>query len=415
MNSFRASMLCLLLWTGDILGQSTLLVAAAGKADIAGVRSLLAAGADPNEVDNAHVKGWTPLMAAAKARSAEVAEAILKAHAHVNAATEYGATALDIAIAIYGNASTLATPIEAAGGKGREHEKQAGTRLFEAAPSTARSEGGASASGKHSAADPSSARKAFIKSEIVELLNLATPDALMMPQIRAAGIDFVARQADLGDFARMGASDALLGLLREASTRFKAAEDEALIQQAETLSWRDAEKQPNRLALESYLRHFPNGPNAIFAKQRLDEIARRDTVAEDTLTSVAAPPKELARRPHELATLVVSNTEISFGSSTFFVDGRPIVKIRSLREATLKVEPGIRQLQIGLLKSAVVKLDVQQGQIIKVYVIGGQTSHVRILGQNDPRANQLIQRRTTRNTLRHADNKDILARDAVIM
>ena len=40
------------------------LVDAARKADIVRVRSLLAAGADPNEVDNSDIKGWTPLMEA---------------------------------------------------------------------------------------------------------------------------------------------------------------------------------------------------------------------------------------------------------------------------------------------------------------------------------------------------------------
>jgi hypothetical protein len=80
----------------------------------------LAAGADANCVTDSDVKGWTPLMAAAKAGSTEVVKALLKAGANVNAKNGYGATALDIAISNYGNSSTLAALIQAAGGKGRD-------------------------------------------------------------------------------------------------------------------------------------------------------------------------------------------------------------------------------------------------------------------------------------------------------
>jgi tetratricopeptide (TPR) repeat protein len=100
---------------GNRPSRSATLVDAAGKADIASVRSLLAGGANPNQIDDADVRGWTPLMAAAKAGSTDVAEALLQAHANVNAANEYGATALDVAIA--NGKSALAVLIEAAGGK----------------------------------------------------------------------------------------------------------------------------------------------------------------------------------------------------------------------------------------------------------------------------------------------------------
>jgi hypothetical protein len=96
------------------------LVGAAGRGDIAAVRSLLAGGANPNEVDNSGVyKGWTPLMAAARGGHADIVRLLLKAHANVNATNEYGGTALDIAVSNNGESSTVAGLIEAAGGRGR--------------------------------------------------------------------------------------------------------------------------------------------------------------------------------------------------------------------------------------------------------------------------------------------------------
>jgi hypothetical protein len=93
------------------------LVDAARKADIARVRSLLTAGADPNEVDNSDIKGWTPLMEAVRVGSVDVAEALLEAHANVNATNAFSATPLDIAITNHGESSTLASLVRAAGGK----------------------------------------------------------------------------------------------------------------------------------------------------------------------------------------------------------------------------------------------------------------------------------------------------------
>lgn len=77
------------------------------------------------------------------------------------------------------------------------------------------------------AADPSAVRKAFNKSEIVELLKLETPDVLLIPKVRAAGVDFVATQGDLDSFAKMGGSDALLVVVREASKKQRAKEADA--------------------------------------------------------------------------------------------------------------------------------------------------------------------------------------------
>jgi hypothetical protein len=95
------------------------LVDAAAKGDIAATTSLLAAGADPNCVTDSNIKGWTPLMAAAKAGSTEVTNALLKAGANVNAKNGYGATPLDIAT-VHGYSSEIAVAIFGAGGKGRD-------------------------------------------------------------------------------------------------------------------------------------------------------------------------------------------------------------------------------------------------------------------------------------------------------
>lgn len=98
-------------------GAAVPLVAAAGDADVARVRSLLSSGANPNAIDNSGTKGWTPLMAAAKAGAVEVAEVLLKAHANVNATNEYGATALAIAIANHGVSAPIVKLLKAAGAK----------------------------------------------------------------------------------------------------------------------------------------------------------------------------------------------------------------------------------------------------------------------------------------------------------
>jgi len=119
MKSLTVLILCLL-WSRQMLGQSVALVRAAADGDIAAARSLLANGANPDEADNSSVKGWTALMAAAKAGSADIAQVLLDASANVNATNEYGATALDVAVANHGKSSPVATVIEKAGGKGRK-------------------------------------------------------------------------------------------------------------------------------------------------------------------------------------------------------------------------------------------------------------------------------------------------------
>jgi hypothetical protein len=93
------------------------LVAAAGGDDIEAVKARLASGADPNQVDNSQIKGWTPLMAAARSGRISIAEVLLKAGANPNAQNEYGGTALDITRA--NGHSAIVQLLQAAGGRGR--------------------------------------------------------------------------------------------------------------------------------------------------------------------------------------------------------------------------------------------------------------------------------------------------------
>jgi ankyrin repeat protein len=59
---------------------------------------LLLPGTNPNEPDNSVVKGWTALMEAANSGNIEAVNVLLGAGASVNARTESGRTALDIAL-----------------------------------------------------------------------------------------------------------------------------------------------------------------------------------------------------------------------------------------------------------------------------------------------------------------------------
>ncbi|WP_217505211.1 ankyrin repeat domain-containing protein [Streptomyces lunaelactis] len=63
--------------------------------DVAGLRMLLAGGADPDAVDEA---GWTPLHFAAQAQAPLAAEALLAAGASVDVADRHGNTALSKAV-----------------------------------------------------------------------------------------------------------------------------------------------------------------------------------------------------------------------------------------------------------------------------------------------------------------------------
>jgi peptidylprolyl isomerase len=62
-------------------------------------------------------------------------------------------------------------------------------------------------------------RKPFTRNELTELLRLKTPENLLIPRVRTAGVDFIATNDDLRGFANLGASSALLDLIRAASER----------------------------------------------------------------------------------------------------------------------------------------------------------------------------------------------------
>lgn len=68
---------------------------AAANGDVAGLRTLLADGADPDAVDKA---GWTPLHFAAQAQDPLAAEVLLAAGASVDVADRHGNTALSKAV-----------------------------------------------------------------------------------------------------------------------------------------------------------------------------------------------------------------------------------------------------------------------------------------------------------------------------
>lgn len=58
-------------------------------------------------------------MATAGAGSVDVAKALIEAHANINATNDYGAMALDIAVAGHGTSSDIAVYLLGVGGKGR--------------------------------------------------------------------------------------------------------------------------------------------------------------------------------------------------------------------------------------------------------------------------------------------------------
>jgi hypothetical protein len=123
-------------------------------------------------------------------------------------------------------------------------------------------------------------------------------------------------------------------------------------------------------------------------------------------------PKQTVPASRQSATLVVYNIEYSFGSSTFFVDGRPIVKLHSRRYVKLKVEPGMRHLQIGSGKGLTVDLEIYEGQTIHVPVRGGQTPNKQIIVVRDEAAALALVQQGGKMQL--CEDKDILAPDVVI-
>jgi hypothetical protein len=68
------------------------------RGDLGTLRTRLLIGANPNEPDDSVVKGWTPLMAAAYAGNLAATRLLLDSGATLDARTEFGETALDIAV-----------------------------------------------------------------------------------------------------------------------------------------------------------------------------------------------------------------------------------------------------------------------------------------------------------------------------
>jgi len=67
------------------------------RGDLGALRTRLLSGANPNEPDDSVVKGWTPLMAAAYSGNLTAARLLLDSGATLDARTEFGETALDVA------------------------------------------------------------------------------------------------------------------------------------------------------------------------------------------------------------------------------------------------------------------------------------------------------------------------------
>ena len=71
--------------------------------DLRALRTRLSSGANPNQPDDSVSKGWTALMAAAYSGNVEAARLLLNSGAAIGAKTQFGKTALDIAV---GNGKT---------------------------------------------------------------------------------------------------------------------------------------------------------------------------------------------------------------------------------------------------------------------------------------------------------------------
>jgi hypothetical protein len=102
----------------DRMGRTAVHYAAAD-GDVAGLRGLVASGADPDAADNA---GWTPLHFAAQAQDPRAAEALLATGAAVDVPDRHGNTALSTAVFnSRGEAATLRVLLAAGADPDREN------------------------------------------------------------------------------------------------------------------------------------------------------------------------------------------------------------------------------------------------------------------------------------------------------
>jgi len=151
--------------------------------------------------------------------------------------------------------------------------------------------------------------------------------------------------------------------------------------------WNDLQFSNDVQALESYVHDFPGGQYTPLAEARI-------VSARQALEKAKLPP-----------VLFVYNIEISFGGSQFFVDGKPIVKLGSMRYAKIRLQPGLRHFQLVSLKGPVMELNVNMGDEIYLPVRGGMSPHVGILPQASPAvAKELL----AKGTLKPAKAADIL-------
>jgi ankyrin repeat protein len=114
-------------------GRQASLVEAARKGDIPTVRSLLAAGADPNGADNSGAAGTTPLIAATEGESIGAVGALLEAHADVNARDNDGFTVLHLLPCFPDNVNDLTELLLANGARVDARDNRSHTPLHLAA------------------------------------------------------------------------------------------------------------------------------------------------------------------------------------------------------------------------------------------------------------------------------------------
>ena len=132
--------------------------------------------------------------------------------------------------------------------------------------------------------------------------------------------------------------------------------------------WDDLRFSNDVQALESYVHDFPGGQYTPLAEARI-------VSAKQALEKAKRPP-----------VLFVYNIEMSFGGSQFFVDGKPIVKLGSMRYAKIRLQPGLRHFQLASLKTPAMDLNVNMGDEIYLPVRGGMSPNVGIMPLASPDA-----------------------------
>lgn len=128
-----------------------------------------------------------------------------------------------------------------------------------------------------SQATASPIHKPFSKAEIVELLQLETPAQVLIPRLRASGINFVATRDDLDGFATLGASSDLLAVIVEASQHLEEAEVQPIERQDLVTLLGDSRLSERQLVAKVEQRHLA------FEMTPSDEAAFRKSGAGELL------------------------------------------------------------------------------------------------------------------------------------